>query len=223
MHPTLNTNILSALRDGSVEPRVGIERFDAHDVHFSDGKVEPFDTIVWATGFHIGFPFLDSSVVDWQSEAPPPLYLKMMHRRIANLFFIGLFQPLGCIWRLADHQARIAALQIAGLLDRPSDIDSRISREIEVARRQFEHTPRHAVEVDYHVFARELTHELGRRRAPQPRTTAQPTAVPAGPHDAPLVPANGPAVDAPAESPSLMPNADWQAGSELASNKRSSS
>ena len=43
----------------------------------------------------------------------------MMHQTIGNLFFIGLFQPIGCIWQLADYQARIAALQIKGRLTAP--------------------------------------------------------------------------------------------------------
>jgi thioredoxin reductase len=145
MHPTLNTNILSALREGTVLPRVGIEKFDGRLIHFHDGVAEPFDTIIWATGFQISFPFLESSVVDWDSSRPPPLYLKMMHRQIANLFFIGLFQPIGCIWRLADHQAQIAALQIAGRLQRPSDVGARAERESFSPHWQFNRTPRHAV------------------------------------------------------------------------------
>jgi cation diffusion facilitator CzcD-associated flavoprotein CzcO len=39
------------------------------------------------------------------------------------------FQPLGCIWRLADHQAHSAALQIAGYLARPADVGARIERD----------------------------------------------------------------------------------------------
>jgi cation diffusion facilitator CzcD-associated flavoprotein CzcO len=160
MHPTLNLNILSALRDGTVLPRRGIAKFDGQVVHFRDGASEPFDTIVWATGFHISFPFLESSVVDWDTDRPAPLYLKMMHPRIDNLFFIGLFQPIGCIWRLADHQARIAALQIAGQLRRPADIDTRIARQNRSPHWHFDSAPRHAVEVDYHDFRRELLREL---------------------------------------------------------------
>src|SRR5262249_57646715 len=97
MHPTLNSNILNALRHGTVTPRVGVERFDGKAVHFRDGKVESFDTIIYGTGFKIAFPFLDKAVVDWNPERPPPLYLKMMHRTVPNLYFIGLFQPIGCI------------------------------------------------------------------------------------------------------------------------------
>jgi cation diffusion facilitator CzcD-associated flavoprotein CzcO len=165
MHPTLNTNVLSALRDGDVLPRVGIDRIDGRTVHFRDGAAEEFDTIIWATGFRIAFPFLDSSVVDWDTTAAPPLYLKMMHRRIANLFFIGLFQPIGCIWRLADRQARIAALQIAGRLERPAAVMALADRERQSSHWRFSKVPRHAIEVDYHRFGSELARELARASA----------------------------------------------------------
>jgi thioredoxin reductase len=154
MHPTLSSDILNALRHGRVLPRAGVERFEGSMVYFRGGIAEPFDTVLWATGFRISFAFLDSSVVDWDTSRPPPLYLKMMHPRIENLFFVGLFQPIGCIWRLADHQARIAALQIAGRLPRPADIAARISNE--TPHWHFEKTPRHAVEVDFHDFRSDL-------------------------------------------------------------------
>jgi hypothetical protein len=152
------------LTDGKVLPRVGIERLDGATVHFRDGSAEAFDTIIWATGFRTTVPFLDSSVIDWGTAAAPPLYLKMMHRRLPNLFFIGFFQPFGCIWRLADHQARIAALQIVGQLERPSDIERRIDAETRGRERNFDPSPRHATEVMYYDFRRELFAELERAR-----------------------------------------------------------
>ncbi len=160
MHPTLNTNVLSALRDGSVLPRAGIARIDGETVHFTDGSSEAFDTIIWATGFHHGFPFLDASVVDWGPTDMPPLYLRMMHRRIGDLFFIGLFQPAGCIWRLADLQARIAALQIAGRLSRPADLAARVEAQERSARAFFDGAVRHLTQVDYHDFRRQLATEI---------------------------------------------------------------
>jgi cation diffusion facilitator CzcD-associated flavoprotein CzcO len=160
MHPTLNTNILAALRDGMVVPREGIATLDGPMVRFRNGRAEAFDAIVWATGFHVVFPFFDRSIVDWNLDRTPPLYLRMMHPRIGNLFFIGLFQPIGCIWRLADFQARIAALQIAGRLLRPADIGTRIARQH--PHWHFDAEPRHALEVDYHDFRNELMRELAR-------------------------------------------------------------
>jgi cation diffusion facilitator CzcD-associated flavoprotein CzcO len=160
MHPTLNSDILNALRDGRVLPRVGIKSFEAGTVYFDDGSSEEFDVVIWGTGYRIRFPFLDKSVVPWDDAGPVPLYLKMMHKHIPSVFFIGLFQPIGCIWRLADHQARIAALQIKGALSRPGDVAARIDREISSPHWRFDKAPRHAVEVDYHDFRNELLKEI---------------------------------------------------------------
>ena len=129
-HPTLNSGVLEALRHGRLVARRGIERYDGHTVHFTDGTQEEFDAIIMATGFRTSFPFLPEQIAGWDMTRTPPLYLKMMHPTIPSLFFIGLFQPIGCIWRLADYQARIAALQISGRLNRPPDIDARIRHEV---------------------------------------------------------------------------------------------
>lgn len=159
-HPTLNSSLLEALRHGRVTARRGIERYDGQMVSFSGGAAEPFDTIIMATGFRTAFPFLPASIVNWDWTKTPPLYLKMMHPSLASLFFIGLFQPIGCIWQLADHQARIAALQITGRLKRPSNMSALIQREVATPHWRFDPSPRHAIEVDYHQFRRELMHEL---------------------------------------------------------------
>jgi len=164
-HPTVNSSVLEALRHGRLVARRGIERYDGHTIHFTDGTQEEFDAIIMGTGFRTSFPFLSKRVADWDMAKTPPLYLKMMHPTIPSLFFIGLFQPIGCIWQLADYQARIAALQISGRLKRPSDIDARIRHEVAHARYRFDPSPRHAIEVDYHVFRRELMGELAAAEA----------------------------------------------------------
>jgi cation diffusion facilitator CzcD-associated flavoprotein CzcO len=141
--PTVNSAILDALRHGWLAARPGIERYDGHTVHFTGGMHEEFDAIVMATGFRASFPFLPDRVADRD------MYLNMIHPSIPSLFFIGLFQPLGCIWRLADYQARIAALQISGRLRRPLRIG------VDVAR-----PPHRTIEVDYHVFHSDLMRVL---------------------------------------------------------------
>ena len=161
MHPTLNTAILAALRDGSVRARPGIARFDGRDVHFNDGSSDTFDSIIWGTGYRIRYPFLDAAVMPADFARAAPLYLTMMHPQIENIFFIGLFQPIGCIWRLADYQARIAALQIKGVLRRPANVAARGAREVSQRRTRFGKAPRHLIEVDYHDFRRALLRELG--------------------------------------------------------------
>jgi cation diffusion facilitator CzcD-associated flavoprotein CzcO len=166
--PTVNSCVLDALRHGRLVARSGIERYDGPSVLFTDGTREEFDVIIMGTGFRVGFPFLSERVADWDPAKPPPLYLKMMHPTIPSLYFIGLFQPIGCIWRLADHQARIAALQISGRLGRPPDIDARVRREMTHPHRRSDPSPRQAIEVDYHAFRRELMGELARAETAQP-------------------------------------------------------
>jgi cation diffusion facilitator CzcD-associated flavoprotein CzcO len=161
-HPTLNSGVLDALRHGRLVARRGIERYNGNAVRFTEGGEEEFDVIIMGTGFRTSFPFLPGWVADWDPARTPPLYLKMMHPTVPSLFFIGLFQPLGCIWRLADYQARIAALQISGRLTRPADIEARIRHEVAHPHHRYDPSPRHAIEVDYHAFRRELMGELRR-------------------------------------------------------------
>jgi Flavin-binding monooxygenase-like len=170
MHPTLNTDVLIGIRHGRIAPRRGIARLEGSRVHFADGKAEEFDVIIWATGYRTSFPFFDSGFIDWRDALRLPLYLKMMPADLPDLYFIGLFQPIGCIWNLADHQARIAALQIAGRLDRPADLHRRIQREMSAPHWHFEERPRHQGEVDYHDFRKSLLRELKAAR-PAPGLT----------------------------------------------------
>ncbi|MCX5514676.1 monooxygenase [Kaistia algarum] len=165
MHPTLNSELLYLIRHGRVHPRVGIERLDGEVVRFADGGAEPFDTVIYATGYRISFPFFEPGLFDWEGALDVPLYLKMMPVGYPTLDFVGLFQPIGCIWPLAELQARVIAAQIAGRLDRPADIEQRIAAEQAAPHWNFERTPRHAIEVDTYDLGDALRRELGRAKA----------------------------------------------------------
>ena len=156
VHPTINSELLYFIRHGKIFPRDGIACFDGEDVYFTDGQHEPFDVVIYATGYQVSFPFFA------QPEAHVSLYQKMIHPTWDNLFFIGLFQPQGCIWPLADHQAKIAARMMAGVLARPQNIAAKIAAESKAVRAHFKASPRHQLEVDYHEFRRDLLTVLTR-------------------------------------------------------------
>ena len=158
-HPTINDELLYRIRHGKVHPKVDIEKFDGNTVHFKDGTSEDFDTIIACTGFIISHPFLDKSFINY-SEGPVPLYLKMLHPTYSNLFFIGLFQPLGCIWPGAELQSKIVARQIAGKWKRPKNIESLVNNEVNHPHYQQLKTPRHTITVDYHIFRKQLLKQL---------------------------------------------------------------
>ena len=159
-HPTLNSDLLDFIRHGRINPRPAIKQLLGDKVEFVNGEQEPFDIICVCTGFWTTFPFFDKSFIDFQHVAKVPLYRKMMHADYPNLYFIGLFQPVGCIWPLADYQAKLACLEILGRYRRPDDLKGAIQYEIEHPHFNFEGGQRHAMEVDYHGLRRDLRGEL---------------------------------------------------------------
>jgi hypothetical protein len=159
-HPTLNSDLLDFIRHGRVKPCPAVKALHGDDVEFDDGTREAFDIICACTGFWISFPFFDKSFVDFRNAERVPLYRLMMHAQYPNLYFIGLFQPLGCIWPLADYQAKLACAEIVGRYHRPDDMQAAIQREVAHPHTDFERTARHSTEVDYHAFRRELREEL---------------------------------------------------------------
>lgn len=155
-HPTLNTDILDRIRHGKVKPRRGIREIEGRTVKFVDGASADFDVIIWATGYRLGAPFLEGVCPDWSEAAQVPLYLKMMMADLPNLFFVGLIQPVGCIWVLADLQAKLAAAEISGTWKRPDDMAALIERDNRRDARRYKASPRHAVQVEVHEYTEQL-------------------------------------------------------------------
>ncbi|WP_095141844.1 flavin-containing monooxygenase [Legionella lansingensis] len=164
IHPTINSELLYFIRHGKILPRAGIERFEGNTVHFVDGRNDDFDVVIFATGYKISFPFFDKELIEYSTKTDISLYRKMMHPEFDNLYFIGLVQPQGCIWPLADYQAKIAAKIIAGTLQRPANLVDKIKKEIKQTRRNYKGSIRHALEVDYLAFRRLLLKELKKEK-----------------------------------------------------------
>ena len=160
VHPTVNSELLYFIRHGKIHPREGIDHFEGDSIYFVDGSEDKFDVVVFATGYKITFPFFSKSLIDYTALTEISLYRKMMHPTLDNLYFIGLFQPQGCIWPLADYQAKIAARIIAGTLKRPQNLEKKIKNELKQSRKSYKQSPRHALEVDYKTFRRQLLKEL---------------------------------------------------------------
>lgn len=161
LHPTINSELLYFIRHGKIKICPGVQRFDGTTVHFVNGTQAEFDTVVFATGYKISFPFLaHEERLNFSTATQVPLYRKMMHADFDSLYFIGLCQPQGCIWPLADYQAKIVARIIVGTLDRPAALAEKIAKEMNHPHYKFKTHTRHALEVDYHLFRRELLHML---------------------------------------------------------------
>ena len=158
-HPTINSELLYKIRHGKIKPRVEIERFEGKKVYFKDKSIEKFDVIIACTGFVLAHPFFDKKFLNY-SEGPVPLYLKMFHPTYDNLYFIGMFQPLGCIWPGAEQQSKLAALALKGSWKRPANIDVLCEREVTHPHMKQINTSRHRITVDFHRFMRDLKTQI---------------------------------------------------------------
>jgi cation diffusion facilitator CzcD-associated flavoprotein CzcO len=164
-HPTLNTDILERIRHGKVTVHPGIDMADGRAVTFADGASDEYDMIIWATGFRLGAPFLTSICRSWNDVTQVPLYLRMLPENEPNLYFIGLIQPVGCIWVVADLQARLAAAEITGKWHRPPDIGRRIARDNLRDAKRYKESRRHAIQIDIHEYTAELNSLLSTRNS----------------------------------------------------------
>lgn len=158
-HPTINDELLHKIRHGKVMPRLDIKRFEGKQVIFEDGKKEEYDTVIACTGYWLSHPFFDKDFIDY-SEGPVPLYLKMFHPEFQNLYFIGMFQPLGCIWPGAELQSKLMAQELKGKWKRPDNIRELCEREVTHPHYQQVNSPRHTITVDYHLFVKALKKNL---------------------------------------------------------------
>ena len=88
----------------------------------------------------------------------------MLPANIKNLYFIGLFQPLGCIWPGAELQSKLAARHLAGEWAPKGDIKKLIENELKNPDVEQLKTDRHTITVDDYSFRNRLKKELARAK-----------------------------------------------------------
>lgn len=93
--PVVNNLLLYWMQHGRIQPVPGIDRFEGRTVHFLDGTSAEFDTILWATGFHVTLPFLANDLFRWQAGVPLRLGGATVPVGVERLYFIGLAAPRG--------------------------------------------------------------------------------------------------------------------------------
>ncbi len=167
-HPTMSDDIPRFAAHGRLIVKPGIERFDGNDVVFLDGTRETVDLVVFATGYELTIPFLNRSL--YQSETGRrPLYLSLAHAAHPGLYFAGLVQANGSIWRLAAAQAEVMARTILAKSAAPDEYAAFYARAAVASTKSvrdagFVTSERHALETNYYDYTRQLTREARRFR-----------------------------------------------------------
>ena len=107
--PVVNNLLLYWIHHGRITVVPGISRFDGHTVHFTDGSQRDFDTVLWATGFKVTFPFLDRSLFRWRDGVPLRIAGLTVPCGVENLYFAGLAGPRGGQLPVYSAQAELIA------------------------------------------------------------------------------------------------------------------
>lgn len=164
-HPTICDAMPSRIISGVVVVKGDISRFTPTGVVFKgEEDVEvPIDVVVTATGYDILMPLLEGIIpvkrnqVDLYARVFPP---ELKHPTLA---VIGLIQPLGCIFPIAELQARWTC----GIIKRQLSLPPVAERweEIHTYKKSLQEryvaSPRHTIQVDYLPYVDFLAEAVG--------------------------------------------------------------
>ena len=165
-HPIINSLIPYYVAHRRIRIKPNIEQLSGDRVRFADGSEDAVDCIIYATGFHISFPFIDREHLHWQDGAPG-LYLNVFHPQYDNLFIAGMIQPNGGQWKLTDYQAQLIGNYIVSLTRDPAGaawfqrLKSKPSPDLSHGIRYLD-SPRHRLEVEYFSYRDRLRKLLTR-------------------------------------------------------------
>ncbi len=180
-HPTVSDDILSRIAHGEIAPKPNIAALTANTVRFADGSEVDADIVVYCTGYRVTFPFFDAGFIS-APDNDLPLFRRVFHPGIDNVFFIALLQPLGATMPLAEAQSEWVCDYLAGRYALPAPHLVRADMEAERRAMFARYVPskRHTMQVDFDDYLAALGKERkrGARRAqpagqPAPRRAAR--------------------------------------------------
>jgi cation diffusion facilitator CzcD-associated flavoprotein CzcO len=162
-HPTVNSQLLYYLGHGDIIPKPDVQELCGDHVLFKDGSLEPIDLLVYATGYHLSFPFIDGSYLNVQN-GNPRLYMHAFHPTYDNLFVVGLLQPDSGIFWLMDYQSQLIAHVIDAQKHSPAKAEKfrRAKTKVSVypTGRHYLDTPRHYLEIDHFWYSNQVKKHL---------------------------------------------------------------
>jgi cation diffusion facilitator CzcD-associated flavoprotein CzcO len=166
-HPTACNTYIDHLIHGRTVVKPGIERLDGKRVIFTDGSAEEIDFLVWATGYRVSFPFIDSSYI-LDEKGRSKLFIHTFSREFDDFFVAGLFEPAeGGVWQIADYQARLIAAFIEAQTSDPKRAEwfrtLKAYAQPDIGHGiRWQDTPWHRFEIQHYRFRRYMKRLLRR-------------------------------------------------------------
>lgn len=179
-HPTLSDELPRLVQAGRIQVRPEIREVDGSRVAFADGTWLQADTLIYATGYRVNFPFFTGEHVS-VADNRLPLFHRVFHPEHRRVFFVGLAQPLGAIMPIAELQARWIAEHLTGSYNLPprAEMDAWLRADVERHDARYVRSPRHTMQIVPSSYKKSVEAELRRGRVRARRETGHPFA--AGP------------------------------------------
>jgi dimethylaniline monooxygenase (N-oxide forming) len=167
-HPTVSSEFLIRAGSGDITVRPNIAELRGSEVRFTDGTSEPFDAIIYATGYKISFPFFEPDVLQVKDNQFP-LFKRALIPGQEDLIFVGFAQAVPSIIKFVEIQSRWLAAYVAGEYVPPNQQEMlrMVDRDQKRANASFVTSKRHTMQVDTNLYAWDLAKEWRRgvRRA----------------------------------------------------------
>lgn len=164
-HVTINDALPNFILSGRVVLKQNVEKFTKNGVIF-EGEEDAtlIDDLILATGYEIKYAFLSEDII--QVKRNSVNFYKLVfpaHLQHPSLAFIGLIQPLGSIFPIAEAQARWYAQLMKRKCTLPTTDEMKkevIDRQEKLSKR-YVSSPRHTIQVDFISYMDELCTEFG--------------------------------------------------------------
>ncbi|XP_060083828.1 flavin-containing monooxygenase 5-like [Ylistrum balloti] len=164
-HPTVNDDLPNRIASGSIIIKTDVKRFTATGVGFTDETfADNIDLIVLATGYVIGFPFMNTSVLNVrQNNVELYKYMFPPNLKKKTLCVIGCVQPLGALMPVSELQCRLATRIFKGHVQLSSSKAMRddIRRKRDDMSKIYVKSLRHTIQVDWIPYMDELATLVG--------------------------------------------------------------
>ena len=155
-------NIERALAEKTFEVKPNVARLEGRHALFADGSREEVDSIVFATGYRVNFPFLPEPLGRGEGQQFP-LYRRILSPHAENLAFIGIFDAGPGRFEIVERQAQWLSKAISGRLELPSRTEMWASIDAgnePRSHRRFGGGGAHTTLCDRYAYVRALNREL---------------------------------------------------------------
>lgn len=166
-HIMVNDALPNRILSGTVELKNNIDHFTEDGVVFEgDSSEVKCDTVIFATGYKVEFPFISNQLVPVM-ENKVDLYKYVFSPKLQpfahTLAFIALAQPIGALFPIAEMHSRWFARLISGKTVLPSE--QKMNKDIEAKHKylasRYYGGPRNTLQVDWINYMDELAKLVG--------------------------------------------------------------